>query len=177
MVMDLGFQPPNERFNPVLESGHSLSTDDLSVENTANALNGLVEVVETTREGKTEVIAGKGKIDEELHTPGGDTLRFRISSEAFFQTNTEMAEVLYGVASDLAGLSGREKVFDLFSGIGTIALTLSLQAGLFPTSGRGDWRNLVLPALTLGAFAMASIARLTRQIHAPAQRHVVPLRS
>ena len=41
-------------------------------------------------------------------------------------------------------------------------LTLSLQAGLFPTSGRGDWRNLVLPALTLGAFAMASIARLTR---------------
>jgi peptide/nickel transport system permease protein len=41
-------------------------------------------------------------------------------------------------------------------------LLLSLQAGLFPTSGRGDWTNLVLPALTLGAFAMASIARLTR---------------
>src|SRR5204863_9362557 len=41
-------------------------------------------------------------------------------------------------------------------------LVLSLQAGLFPTSGRGDWRNLVLPALTLGAFTMASIARLTR---------------
>jgi ABC-type dipeptide/oligopeptide/nickel transport system permease component len=41
-------------------------------------------------------------------------------------------------------------------------LVLSLQAGLFPTSGRGDWRHLVLPALTLGAFAMASIARLTR---------------
>src|ERR671923_2111848 len=43
-----------------------------------------------------------------------------------------------------------------------LILVLSLQAGLFPTSGRGDWRNLVLPALTLGAFAMASIARLTR---------------
>jgi len=41
-------------------------------------------------------------------------------------------------------------------------LVLSLQAGLLPTSGRGDWRHLVLPALTLGAFAMASIARLTR---------------
>jgi 23S rRNA (uracil1939-C5)-methyltransferase len=86
-------------------------------------------VAETTREGKTEVLAGKGKIDEELHTPGGDTLRFRISSEAFFQTNTEMAEVLYGVAADLAGLTGRERVFDLFCGIGTIALTLSLSAG------------------------------------------------
>ena len=41
-------------------------------------------------------------------------------------------------------------------------LLLSLKADLFPTSGRGDWRNLVLPALTLGAFTMASIARLTR---------------
>jgi 23S rRNA (uracil1939-C5)-methyltransferase len=86
-------------------------------------------VAETTRDGKTELIAGKGKIEEELHTAGGDKLRFRISSEAFFQTNTEMAEVLYGVASDLAGLTGRERVFDLFSGIGTIALTLALQAG------------------------------------------------
>jgi ABC-type dipeptide/oligopeptide/nickel transport system permease component len=37
-----------------------------------------------------------------------------------------------------------------------------LKADLFPTSGRGDWKHLVLPALTLGAFAMASIARLTR---------------
>lgn len=41
-------------------------------------------------------------------------------------------------------------------------LLLSLKAGLFPTSGRGDWTHLVLPALTLGAFSMASIARLTR---------------
>ena len=41
-------------------------------------------------------------------------------------------------------------------------LLLALKADLFPTSGRGDWRHLVLPALTLGAFAMASIARLTR---------------
>jgi peptide/nickel transport system permease protein len=43
-----------------------------------------------------------------------------------------------------------------------LILVLSLKLGLLPTSGRGDWRNLVLPAVTLGAFAMASIARLTR---------------
>src|SRR5207247_8953943 len=41
-------------------------------------------------------------------------------------------------------------------------LLLALKADLFPTSGRGGWQNLVLPALTLGAFTMASIARLTR---------------
>ena len=41
-------------------------------------------------------------------------------------------------------------------------LLISVKAGLLPTSGRGDWRHLVLPAVTLGLFAMASIARLTR---------------
>jgi len=41
-------------------------------------------------------------------------------------------------------------------------LLLSLKADLFPTGGRGDWTHLALPALTLGAFAMASIARVTR---------------
>ena len=41
-------------------------------------------------------------------------------------------------------------------------LILALRFDLFPTSGRGDWRHLVLPALTLGAFTMASIARITR---------------
>jgi ABC-type dipeptide/oligopeptide/nickel transport system permease component len=43
-----------------------------------------------------------------------------------------------------------------------LILVVSLKLGLLPTSGREDWHSLVLPALTLGAFAMASIARLTR---------------
>jgi len=43
-----------------------------------------------------------------------------------------------------------------------LILILALRFDLFPTSGRGDWRHLVLPALTLGAFTMASIARITR---------------
>ena len=43
-----------------------------------------------------------------------------------------------------------------------LILVVSLKAGWLPTSGRGDWTNLVLPAITLGAFSMASIARLTR---------------
>jgi 23S rRNA (uracil1939-C5)-methyltransferase len=86
-------------------------------------------VAETTRQGRTKVVDGKKGIDEELRAPEGDTLRFRISAEAFFQTNTEMAEVLYANAADLAGLTGREKVFDLFCGIGTISLALAGSAG------------------------------------------------
>jgi len=81
-------------------------------------------VAETTREGTTELLSGAATIEERLEC-AGETLRFRISPEAFFQTNTEMAERLYAAAAELAGLSGRERVFDLFSGIGTIALALA----------------------------------------------------
>src|SRR2546422_1362147 len=49
-------------------------------------------------------------------------------------------------------------------------LVFSLWLDLFPTSGRGEWRHLVLPALTLGAFAMASIARITRSAVLEVQR-------
>jgi 23S rRNA (uracil1939-C5)-methyltransferase len=56
-------------------------------------------------------------------------LRFRISHRAFFQTNTEMAERLHGIAAEMAGLTGSERVFDLFCGIGTLGLSLARQAG------------------------------------------------
>src|SRR3989440_12647903 len=69
--------------------------------------------------------------------------------------NTLVDQAVMGVA--LVGQSAPT----FFLGI-LFILTLSLKAGLLPTSGRGDWTHLVLPALTLGAFAMASIARLTR---------------
>lgn len=56
-------------------------------------------------------------------------LRLEISHGAFFQTNTEMAERLYAVAAEYAGLSGRERLFDLYCGIGTIGLTMAGRAG------------------------------------------------
>jgi 23S rRNA (uracil1939-C5)-methyltransferase len=80
-------------------------------------------VAETTRDGETELLKGSAKLEEEL-----SGLRFRISPDAFFQTNTEMAERLYRSAVELAGLSGRERVLDLFCGIGTIGLVLALDA-------------------------------------------------
>ena len=63
----------------------------------------------------------------QMHERLGD-LNFLISPEAFFQTNTEMAEVLYGVAAERAGLRGHERVFDLYCGIGTIGLSLAARA-------------------------------------------------
>lgn len=81
-------------------------------------------LAESTGGGETELVYGEGQLPERL----GD-LDLRISPQAFFQTNTEMAEVLYGIAAELAGLTGYERVFDLYCGIGTIALTLAPRAG------------------------------------------------
>jgi len=85
-------------------------------------------VAETTRGGKTKTLKGAAELDEELDL-NGVRLRLKVSPDAFFQTNTEMAERLYAIASEEAGLSGRETVFDLYCGIGTIALALALDAG------------------------------------------------
>jgi 23S rRNA (uracil1939-C5)-methyltransferase len=81
-------------------------------------------LAETTAGGDTELVWGERELPERL-----GELDLRISAEAFFQTNTEMAELLYGVVVDYAALQGWERVYDLFSGIGTIALTLAPRAG------------------------------------------------
>jgi len=85
-------------------------------------------VGETTAGGESDVLHGTEAIDEELTLAGAD-LRFRLSAEAFFQTNTEMAEALYGTAVEFAALQGWERVYDLFCGIGTIGLALAPRAG------------------------------------------------
>ncbi len=55
-------------------------------------------------------------------------LRFRLRPSAFLQTNTEMAEQLYALAREFAGLTGAENVFDLYCGTGTIGLALAANA-------------------------------------------------
>jgi len=72
----------------------------------------------------TKLLWGEEAIEERLCG-----LRFRVRPNAFLQTNTGMAEILYGLAADAAGLTGTETVYDLYCGIGTIGLTLAGRAG------------------------------------------------
>jgi 23S rRNA (uracil1939-C5)-methyltransferase len=71
----------------------------------------------------TEILWGDEAIEERIHG-----LRFRVRPNAFLQTNTEMAERLYELAREYAGLAGDENVFDLYCGTGTIGLSLAGQA-------------------------------------------------
>ncbi|HVF80059.1 MAG TPA: 23S rRNA (uracil(1939)-C(5))-methyltransferase RlmD [Solirubrobacteraceae bacterium] len=81
-------------------------------------------LAETTQGGVTEIVAGNKSLQEKLCE-----LQFSISPHAFFQTNTEMAEVLYGIAAQHADLKGWERVYDLYCGIGTVGLSLAGRAG------------------------------------------------
>jgi 23S rRNA (uracil1939-C5)-methyltransferase len=71
----------------------------------------------------TTLLWGEEAIEEEILG-----LRFRLRPAAFLQTNTEMAERLYALARECAGLTGAESVFDLYCGTGTIGLALAGEA-------------------------------------------------
>lgn len=67
---------------------------------------------------------GDGYVEDKL-----GEVRFRIGPKSFFQTNTRQARRLYDVVVEFADLQGTENVYDLYTGIGSIALYVAGQAG------------------------------------------------
>ena len=57
-----------------------------------------------------------------------EDLRFKVGPKSFYQTNTEQAYHLYSVVRKLAELTGKELVYDLYTGTGTIANFVARQA-------------------------------------------------
>lgn len=58
----------------------------------------------------------------------GEELTFSISPLSFYQVNPMQTEKLYSLALEYAGLTGKESVWDLYCGIGTISLFMALRA-------------------------------------------------
>ncbi len=88
----------------------------------------ITTVVQNVNAAKTNVILG----DEEYVLFGNgyimdrlNNIDFHISSKSFYQVNPPQTEVLYGKAIELAELSEDSVVFDMYSGIGTIGLTVA----------------------------------------------------
>src|SRR5207249_358463 len=67
---------------------------------------------------------------------------------------------LYDAVAMAAALVGQSAP-TFFVGI-VLILIFSVQFQLLPAGGRGEWFQLILPVVTLAAFNVASIARLTR---------------
>lgn len=57
-----------------------------------------------------------------------ERIAFRISPLSFYQVNPRQTEKLYGLALEYAGLTGKEIVWDLYCGIGTISLFMAKRA-------------------------------------------------
>ncbi len=70
-----------------------------------------------------QVFFGNGYITEML-----ENFAFKISPKSFFQTNSKQAEKLYQVTRDFAELTGKEVVYDLYCGTGSIGIFCSKDA-------------------------------------------------
>ena len=81
-------------------------------------------------------IWGQPFIEDSLHIRNvsdafaktGEKLDFHISPLSFYQVNPGQTEKLYSIALDYAGLTGKETVWDLYCGIGTISLFMAGKA-------------------------------------------------
>ena len=67
--------------------------------------------------------AGRDHIFEEM-----EGLQFKINAKSFYQTNSNQAYELYKITRDFANLTGKELVYDLYTGTGTIAQFISKNA-------------------------------------------------
>lgn len=87
--------------------------------------NGWIEdslrVMDSTVSGET---GGVGDANAE----NGEKITFRISPLSFYQVNPQQTEKLYALALEYAGLTGKETVWDLYCGIGTISLFMAKRA-------------------------------------------------
>jgi 23S rRNA (uracil1939-C5)-methyltransferase len=120
---------------------------------------------EVTSGGATELISGPARLPERLLE-----LELEISPEAFFQTNTEMAETLYEIARELTALEGWERAFDLYCGIGTVGLSLAPRLGelwgleLVPDAVRDARRNAERNEISNARFEVADVRLALREL-------------
>ena len=108
-------------------------------------IRGMTSVSVSINTEKTNVIMGteihnlwgESTIEDTIHVRDmqkenypytGDALTFKISPLSFYQVNPVQTEKLYNLALEYAGLTGKETVWDLYCGIGTISLFLAGKA-------------------------------------------------
>ncbi len=95
---------------------------------------------------ETRVLWGKDHLFEKI-----GPLTFAISARSFFQVNSEQVERLYDTVVTFAELKGGERIVDLYSGTGTIALYMAAK-------GAGEAVGIeVIPEATRDAIANARL--------------------
>ena len=126
----------------VVINGDKLPAEDKLI-SVMSALSGVVSLSVSINKENTNVIMGKtirtlwgrDKIKDTIRilnaedfSASGDSVEFAISPLSFYQVNPVQTEKLYSLALSFAGLTGKETVWDLYCGIGTISLFLAKRA-------------------------------------------------
>lgn len=136
----------------IVVNGRKLPKSDELVKKLAQ-ISGMTSITLNINTEKTNVIMGRNLTllwgREYIEDTIGD-VRFRISPLSFYQVNPHQTEKLYGKALEYAGLTGKETVWDLYCGIGTISLFLAQRANqvygveIVPEAIRDAKQNAVL---------------------------------
>lgn len=98
--------------------------------------------------------------------------RFHVSPQSFLQTNSAQSEFLYRCIAQYAALTGDEVVYDLYSGIGTIAIFVAARAKHVwiveqeRAAIQGAEYNCAINAITNVSFCHAPVERALQQ-HRP----------
>jgi 23S rRNA (uracil1939-C5)-methyltransferase len=166
------------------------------IERLRSALPQLVGLVHAVNGGKAEISSGLGSETlwgrpYLLENVAGITLK--VSVDAFFQTNTRMTDVLYGLAArEVIGATGEGPaalgaatgaaaapskdapdppvIWDLFSGVGSIGLSLARQAKAVlgieavPAAVEDAWENARLNSIENAHFLEGDVAKVLRAI-------------
>ncbi len=115
----------------IVINGRQLPHGQILAERLA-VVNGMKSITISPNQERTNVILGKEIIslwgDTTIEDRIGDVW-FEISPLSFFQVNPVQTEKLYAKVLEYAELTGREVVWDLYCGIGTISLFLAKKAG------------------------------------------------
>lgn len=111
----------------IIINGNSMPHSDELVKQLLE-IEGMTSISLNVNKVKTNVILGDKVID--LYGNGYITdyigvVKFHISPLSFYQVNPSQTQVLYGKALEYAALTGKETVWDLYCGVGTISLFLA----------------------------------------------------
>ena len=99
--------------------------------NSLTDIAGMTSISVNRNEEKTNVILGKQTKTiwgQDYITDYIGDVKYQISPQSFYQVNPVQTKVLYEKALEYAGLTGKETVWDLYCGIGTISLFLAKNA-------------------------------------------------
>jgi 23S rRNA (uracil1939-C5)-methyltransferase len=119
MVLGMGHDNPNQR-DALLNMVRQAFPQIVS-------LNYTIHISSEHSQLQGEIIPFGGTTSYLWETVGG--IKFRIHASSFFQPNVNQAENIFTMARDWANLKGNEKIYDLYTGVGTLALFLSGRAG------------------------------------------------